>query len=46
MMAKARRSRDSWTKSRFEAACGKAVRIMEERWALLDNEYNIHGLNA
>ena len=31
MMAKARRSKDPWTKLRFETACNKAVRIMEER---------------
>lgn len=31
MMAKARRSKDAWTKLRFETACNKAVRIMEER---------------
>ena len=35
MMAKARRSKDSWTKLRFETACNKAVRIMEERCACL-----------
>ena len=33
MMAKASRSRDSWTKLRFETACNKAVRVMEERCA-------------
>ena len=31
MMAKARRSKDAWTKVRFETACNKAVRVMEER---------------
>ena len=33
-MSKARRSKDTWTKLRFEAACAKAVRIMEERYCL------------
>ena len=40
MMAKARRSKDPWTKNRFESACAKAVRIMEER-SLVVTRHNL-----